>query len=49
MSSIPKFSPDCCSASTGSAAAVPGQGSQEYIKKTSSHKEKVCREDWMGK
>ncbi|XP_045654550.1 transmembrane protein FAM155B-like [Ursus americanus] len=32
----------------GSAAAAPGQGSQEYIKKISSHKEKVCREDLDG-
>lgn len=45
---IPKSSPECCSASTGSAAAAPGQGSQEYIKKISSHKEKVCREDLDG-
>lgn len=45
---IPRSSPDCCSASTGSAAAAPGQGSQENTKKTSSHKEKVCREDLDG-
>lgn len=45
---IPKSSPDCCSVSMGSAAAAPGQGSQKYIKKTSNHKKKVCREDLDG-
>lgn len=35
-------------ASTGSTAAAPGQGSQGYIKKTSSREGKVCREDLDG-
>lgn len=45
---IPKPSPDCRSASTSSEAAAPGQGSQGYIKKTSTREEKVCREDLDG-
>lgn len=44
---IPKPSPDCHSASTVSAAAAPGQVSQECIRKAKSHEE-VCREDLDG-
>lgn len=38
----------CCFASTGTAAIAPGQGSQRYVKKTSSHEGKVYREDLDG-
>lgn len=46
---IPKPNPDSCLAAPCSAAAALGQGSLECIKKTSSHEEKVCREDLDGK
>ena len=44
---ILKPSPDRHSASTVSAAAAPGQVSQECIRKTNSVEE-VCREDLDG-